>query len=263
MNIAAIQLEINDNDSKATRFKTVDILLSKIQSAEKKPDLILLPETWGCGFFDFENYSKEAESLEGATFQLLSSWASKLDTFILGGSIIEADGENLFNTSILINREGNIQAKYRKMHLWGHQSKEADLLERGQSPVVVNTEFGSVGLSTCYDLRFPEQYRQMVDEGAEIFLIVSAWPDTRINHWRLFNQARALENQCWLVSCNCSGVQKGSRFGGHSMTVSPMGEILAEAGTEAYVLWSELDLAKVRECRKQLPFLADRIKGGN
>ena len=128
MNIAAIQLEVSDISNKAERFKIVDEKLREIKAGSTKPDLVMLPETWGCGFFDFDNYLKESEPLNGDTFQLLSSWAKDLEAYIHGGSIIEVVGNNLFNTSILINKNGEIEATYRKMHLWGYQSKEIEML---------------------------------------------------------------------------------------------------------------------------------------
>jgi len=260
MEIAAIQFEVNDSDSRAKRFEKVESIFCEIGCQSAKPDLILLPETWGCGYFDFDNYRKYAEPLAGETYEFIAAWAKKLDTFILGGSFIEADGNDLFNTSILINKQGELIAHYRKIHLFGYQSREPQLIKRGSAPVVIETELGVIGLSTCYDLRFPEQYREMIDLGAEVFLVVSAWPINRIAHWRLFNQARALENQSWLVSCNCCGNHRGWVYGGNSMTISPMGEIVAEAGLEPCILRSSADVALVDEYRQGYPALADRIK---
>lgn len=259
MQIATIQLAVEDGAGRQQRLKMVDEILEKIADGDRKPDLILLPEIWGCGFFDFDGYPDNAESLEGPTFELLSGWAKKLDCHILGGSIIEKDGEKLHNTSLFIGRTGELIGSYRKIHLFGFESREQQILTRGRSAMVFDTEFGKIGVSTCYDLRFPEQYRAMVDQGAEILLIASAWPEARLAHWRLFNQTRALENQCWLVSCNCAGTQKGSCYAGHSMTVSPAGEIVAEAEAEPCVLWSELDRSLVEKMRNTFPALADRV----
>lgn len=256
---ATIQLAVEDGAGKQERLEKVNEILEQIFFDEKKPDLIILPEIWGCGFFDFDGYPANAENLTGPTFQLLSCWAKKLDCFILGGSIIEKDGEDLHNTSLFIDRSGELLGCYRKMHLFGFESKEQQLLVRGEHLAVFDCELGKIGVSTCYDLRFPEQYRAMVDQGAEIFLVASAWPEARLAHWRLFNQTRALENQCWLISCNCAGTQKGSKYAGHSMTVSPAGEIQTEAGDGGCVLWSEVDPALVGKMRKTFPALADRV----
>lgn len=255
--VATIQLEVSGSQNQKQRTERVNDLLSTLTQDAQKPDLILLPEIWGCGFFGFDGYAGSAEPLQGPTFELLSRWAETIGCWILGGSIIERDGKELYNTSILLDRQGRLTGTYRKVHLFGYQSQERELLTRGKKPVVLETEWGKIGLSTCYDLRFPEQYRAMVDEGAETFLVVSAWPEARLHHWRLFNQARAAENQCWLVSCNCAGTQ-GKRYGGHSMTVSPTGDIVAEADDKAGILWSKIDMGKVREARETFPVLKDR-----
>ncbi len=256
--VAAIQLQVDAEASYEARLIQVDTILREIADADQSPDMILLPEIWGCGFFDFDHYHECAEALCGTTFAMLSKWAQRLNCWILGGSIIERSGNGLYNTSLLLNRRGELIASYRKMHLFGYQSQERRLLTAGNAPVVVDTEFGKLGLSTCYDLRFPEQYRKMVDLGATIFCVVSAWPESRLAHWRLFNQVRAVENQCWLVSCNCAGVQGGS-YAGHSMLVDPMGQIVSEAGKNACVHWSTMDVSMVEEARKAFPALADRI----
>jgi len=272
MLIAAIQLEVNDDKGKAARLEMVDALLAQINSSPRKPDLIMLPEQWGCGFGGFDKYAASSETLSGETFQLLSGWASKIGCWILGGSIVEADAgsatksaphkEKFYNTTLLLNREGRLEAFYRKIHLFSYGCQESEVVNPGESVVVVETELGKLGLSTCYDLRFPEQYRAMADAGAEIFLIAAAWPKTRLEHWRLFNQARAVENQCWLVSCNCAGVHDGKLLAGHSMTVSPEGKIVAEAREADGVLYSEIDVSQVQKYREDFSAFADRVPLG-
>ena len=259
MKIATIQLAVNDKESLAQRLANVEDIFEEIAASAQRPDLILLPEIWGCGFFDFDDYEHCAEPLDGRTFTMLSHWAKQLQCWKLGGSIIERRGGKLHNTSLLVDRTGALVGIYRKMHLFGYESYEQKILTRGEEPTVLDTEFGKIGLSTCYDLRFPEQYRAMVDRGAELLLVVSAWPEARLVHWRIFNQVRAVENQCWVVSCNCAGVQKGSRYAGHSMTVDPAGVITAEAGDDECIQWSEIDLTAVDVMRDVFPALADRV----
>ena len=258
MRIASLQLEVDDARSKLGRLELVDTLLSTVAKSQQHPDIVMLPELWGCGFFDYDNYTADSEPLMGETFALLSDEAKRLQSYILGGSILEADGDNIYNTTLLINREGELEGSYRKMHLFGFESREQQLLLPGEFPVVIPTSLGNLGLCTCYDLRFPEQFRAMVDMDAELFLVPAAWPEPRIAHWQLFNQVRALENQCWLVSCNCSGVQKGSRYGGNSMVVSPMGEVCTALGLETDILYFDIDITLVRKARESFPALADR-----
>jgi len=124
--------------------------------------------------------------------------------------------------------------------------------------VVAETEVGTFGLATCYDLRFPELFRRMVEKGAEVFLVCSAWPYPRLEHWILLNRVRALENQCFLVSSNSVGLNRGSQFVGHSMMVDPWGIILASGGDDEVIVRSEIDLKEVKSARERFPALADR-----
>ena len=259
INLATIQVEIRDDMDKAARLRKVAEILEGLQNSSDPIDLIILPELWGCGFFDFENYAACSEELLGPTFELLSTWAKKLQACFYGGSIVERAEEGLYNTSLWIDSKGELGGYYRKIHLWGYLSREPEILMQGTAPLVQDTEWCKFGLATCYDLRFPEQFRSMIDAGAEAFLIASAWPGARIAHWRLFCQARALENQAWLASCNCAGVQQNNSLGGHSMTVAPLGEIIAEASEEGTVLFSQMDMAEVKKNRETFPFLADRV----
>jgi predicted amidohydrolase len=117
---------------------------------------------------------------------------------------------------------------------------------------------GKIGLATCYDLRFPELFRRMVEQGAEIFLVCSAWPYPRLEHWLMLNRVRALENQCFLISANSVGLNQGIQFVGHSMITDPWGTILAGAGDKEVIIKSEIDLGELEAARQQFPALADR-----
>ncbi|MCL2498074.1 MAG: carbon-nitrogen family hydrolase [Symbiobacteriaceae bacterium] len=259
LNITTIQLAINDQQKIDGRLRIVERSLSHAATLEDKPGLIILPELWGVGFYGFDNYAAAKEELTGRTFQMLAHWAVTLGCYIHGGSIIEDGGDSLYNTSLFISPQGTLVGSYRKIHLYGYQSREQELLARGNSTTLVDTPWGRVGLSTCYDLRFPELYRKLSAQGATIMLVCSAWPEVRLEHWRLFNQARAVENQSWLISCNCTGTMAGFTFAGHSMIVSPTGEILAEAGGQSSVTTSSIDTGWVNTYRADFPVLKDRV----
>ncbi len=260
MKISVIQLGIKESEKMKNRFQEVERILENMKISNEIPDLIMLPEVWGCGFFNFSDYTSCAEDQKGQTYSRMSHWAKELGCMIHSGSFIEYQNGKFYNTSLLFDKTGHLLAEYRKIHLFGYESEEQKLLTRGEQTTVVNTEFGNIGMATCYDLRFPEQFRQMAENNADIFLITSAWPMQRLNHWRLFNQVRALENQSFLVSCNCGFEQEGSHFAGHSMCVSPMGEILYEAGEEPTVLKMYIDLTQIKRYREEFPALLDRIK---
>jgi predicted amidohydrolase len=168
-----------------------------------------------------------------------------------------ADGR-LYNTSILFDSQGNLQAVYRKIHLFGHDSAEKNLLCPGSALTVVRMPQGCVGLATCYDLRFPELFRQLTDRGAEAFAVVAAWPERRVAHWIVLSRARALENLAYVIACNMSGVVAETRLGGHSLVADPWGAVVAEAGEEEQVLYARLDWDHLREIRRGFPALADR-----
>lgn len=222
----------------------------------KGTELVLLPELWNVDYLEFERYRARGEPLDGPTLAALAAKARELRAYLLAGSILEQAGEKLFNTSVLLGPRGERIAAYRKIHLFGYRSREKELLSPGEEVVVARTELGSLGLSICYDLRFPELYRAQLDLGAVAFLIPAAWPAARIEHWRLLARARALENQSFLFGCNAAG----PRYGGHSLVTSPKGEILKEAGDSEEILKVELDLAEVERIRAELPFLEDRLK---
>ncbi len=244
-----------DDGGKASNVKRAAALIDGVEGA----DLILLPEIWNVGYFAFDDYGAQSESLSGPTVSMLREKAAAKGVFLFGGSIVEEDGGAYYNTSVLIDRQGDVIGTYRKIHLFGYQSEEARLLKRGEAPTVVDTELGKFGLSTCYDLRFPELYRQMAVAGAEVFLVASAWPYPRLEAWLLLNRVRALENQCYLVSSNCTGSNRGKGFVGHSTVSDPWGTALAAAGDGECVVSAELDLGRIPEIRTTFSAFHDRV----
>jgi predicted amidohydrolase len=160
---------------------------------------------------------------------------------------------------VLLGPQGNIVARYRKVHLFSYHSEERDRLSPGTEAVAVETPFGKVGLAICYDLRFPELFRHLMAQGVEMFLVVSAWPAARLESWRLFNRVRANENLAYLVSCNSAGQNCGQALAGHSMVVGPLGQVLAEGGDQEEVVTAEIDLTLPARTRQDFPALRDRI----
>jgi predicted amidohydrolase len=190
---------------------------------------------------------------------MLREKATQRKCYIFGGSLVRQADTKLYNTSVLIDPQGAIVAQYSKIHLFGFNSEEATLLTRGSEICVVKTAIGTFGLSTCYDLRFPELYRQMAVMGAEMFLVASAWPFPRVEAWLLLNRVRALENQTFLASSNCAGVNLGKQYVGRSMIVDPWGNSIAMGGDEECVVQATIDLKKVREAREIFPAFRDRV----
>lgn len=255
MKIASIQLEIKENESKIARIDRVESMIDKL----KGQDLIVLPETWATGYFAFDRYVDESEEINGDFVQRFSSKAKEVQSYLFAGSFIERNNGKFYNTSVLFSPDGDLIGTYRKIHLFRYGSHEGKILTRGNEITVVDTDFGKVGLSTCYDLRFPELYRAQVDLGAELLLVTSAWPHARLEHWKIFNTARALENQCFLISSNCVGNTHGVHLGGHSQVVDPWGIVMASGGDEETIVKTEIDPSQIAHIRDVFPNLKHRV----
>lgn len=255
MKVAILQLAFNPEDNKAARISRVEGILDQV----KDVDLVLLPEVWNIGYFAFDQYKKESETPEGETISRLAAKAKEHGMYIYAGSFIEREGDKLYNGTALLNKKGEICGHYRKIHLFGIGSEERKYLCAGDKISVSDTEFGKIGLSICYDLRFPELHRRMAAEGAEIILSCAAWPYPRVENWLVLNQARAIENQCFYMTCGCAGTSNGKQFIGRSMAVDPWGNVVASAGDQETILKFEINPEDVRTARQQLSFLKDRV----
>lgn len=253
MQIASIQMTTVDGD----KIKTIEKAGEKVRSC-RGADLIILPEIWNIGFMSFDRYVSEAEDRNGPTLSAMRDLAREVGSYLHTGSFVEKEGANCFNSSYLLSPQGEVLANYRKIHLFGFDSRETQILTPGEKIAVVETPIGTLGMATCYDLRFPEFFRRMIDQGVELFLVCSAWPYPRLEHWMLLNRTRALENQCFLVSSNAVGLNQGTLFVGHSAIVDPWGIIRQGGGDDEVILRAELDLAEVKTARKRFPALADR-----
>ena len=257
MRAALIQLRVSSGEAPAQRWMRVERMLSQLMG--QCVDLILLPELWSVGFSNFAQYREAAEPLHGTTLLRLAPWARKLEAHIMTGSFVERCGSQYYNTAALLDSRGILTGTYRKIHLFGYDSQERQLLTAGSQTSEVLTSYGVAGMATCYDLRFPEQFRRMVSRSAEMFLVCAAWPKARIEDWELLCRARALENQSFLLACNTCGTCGGVEGGGHSVIVSPEGKILAQAGETEQVLVADIDLSETANFRARFPALRDRV----
>ncbi len=255
MKVAVVQLELNDKRSKR---EVVEYALGMMDKC-KGCDLLLLPELWNIGFVNYDRYHGESEPLDGYTASAVAAKARELGAYVHGGSFVEKRDGKYYNTSVLFDRSGNLIGTYSKMHLFTYQSREPELLSPGTELSVVATEFGRMALSTCYDLRFPEFYRKMVDMGMDFILVPACWPYPRQEPWEVLNQARAIENTCYLISCNAAGAQGGTLYMGHSKIVDPWGTVVAGASFREAIVTSEIDPGLVARVRDAFPVLNDRI----
>ncbi|WP_435186001.1 carbon-nitrogen family hydrolase [Halobellus sp. EA9] len=254
MHVAAVQLPAR-NDPEGNRARATARIRD---AAERGGDLVVLPEMWPVGYFAFDAYDDAAESVPGPTTERLADLADECSIHLHGGSIVEREGDDLYNTSVLFGPDGDLLATYRKMHLFGYESEEARRLTPGETPCAVDTDLGTLGLTTCYDLRFPALYRSLVDEGVEILLVTSAWPSERRDHWHLFARTRAVENQSLLVAANLAGSVRDVDLAGESVVVDPWGVERANAGREPGAANATIDRDEIQEVRESFPALDDR-----
>jgi predicted amidohydrolase len=212
-----------------------------------------MPELWLTGYFNFERYESDAMSLDEAR-ERLGAVAKRAATAVLFGSIAERDGSGrLTNSALLFDSLGELRLRYEKTHLFPYLSQEPDLMSPGDDFPVVELDGLTVGVMICYDLRFPEVARTLVKAGADLLAVPAAWPASRVDHWRLLLQARAVESQVFVVGCNAPATNaRGAdspALGGNSMAVGPLGDVLATAeGGEGEIAVSLnlADLAMVR-----------------
>ncbi|MFF7797748.1 carbon-nitrogen family hydrolase [Streptomyces olivaceus] len=258
MRASLIQIAVNEDETVEARRARVAALVR----AQAGTDLVVLPELWTTGAFAFEEFGTAAEPLRGPTHEAMAAAASDTGAWLHAGSVPERgpDGR-LYNTSLLYSPSGDLAASYRKIHRFGFDKGEAVLMGAGHEPVTVRLPETTVGVATCYDLRFPELFRTLVDAGAETFVVPAGWPERRRSHWTLLAQARAVENQAFVLACGTAGAHAGVPQAGHSIVVDPWGEVLAQAGAGEEVLTVEFDPARAARTREQFPALKDRVLG--
>jgi predicted amidohydrolase len=253
--VASLQMEAPTSTDRSDRYVLAEDMLRDVEA-----DLIVLPEIWVTGYFNFERYEAEAEPLDGETSAFVRELATSRGAYVAGGSFVERDSSGrLFNTTFLTDPAGNRLLTYRKIHVFGYRSLESKLLSPGESLEVAATDIGTVGMSTCYDLRFPELYRTLVDRGAEVLIVPAAWPMARRDHWQLFTQARAVENQCIVVACNQAGGEGATQLAGSSRVIEPWGQVLAQGTDRPETLEALFDTDWITEVREEFPVLGDRM----
>jgi predicted amidohydrolase len=262
LKVACVQTAFSGEESKEDRIEHVRSLIDDVPPV----DLIVLPELWSVGFFRFDQYKRQSESLEesieGGTIAAIRELAVRRQAFVLGGSFVERGERDKFhNTTFLLGPDGNLLMTYRKIHVFGYRSRESELLTAGDTVAVTETPIGTMGTTTCYDLRFPELYRALIDAGAQVVLIPSAWPMERLDHWSVLIRARALENQVYVVACNMAGEDRGTALAGNSVVVNPWGEVISRADEGEQVLVAELDMNLLHVLREEFPVLKDRRLG--
>ncbi|MER5759004.1 carbon-nitrogen family hydrolase [Streptomyces sp. NPDC002082] len=258
MRASLIQIAVNEGESVVSRRSRVADLVRE----QSGSDLVVLPELWTVGAFAYEQFETEAEPLDGPTYAAMAAAARDAGVWLHAGSFVERAGDgSLYNTALVLSPTGELAATYRKIHRFGFDQGEAVMMSAGESLTTVALPEQTLGLATCYDLRFPELFRGLVDAGATTLVVSAGWPARRREHWTLLNRARAVEDQSYVLACGSAGSNGGVEQAGHSLIVDPWGEVLAEAGPGEEVLTVDLDPKKVAETREQFPALKDRRLG--
>jgi predicted amidohydrolase len=250
---------------KAANLETAERLVA--QAASTGADIVVLPEKWNA-IGDAGVYHATAEALEGGeSVAAMSQWARRHGITLVGGSIAERrEGrEKLSNTSVVFDAGGQVVAVYRKIHLFdvevgGVVYRESEAEEPGEEPVVAEVEDWRIGLTVCYDVRFPELYRILALGGAQLVTVPAHFTTpTGKDHWHVLLRARAIENQLYVAAAAQIGeTLPGTPAYGRSLIADPWGIVLAQAPDEETVIAAELDRAHLEQIRAKLPSLANR-----
>jgi predicted amidohydrolase len=238
------------------------------EALRSDPNIVAFPENMLLFSDHAGDYAKNAQTARGSLVTILQEWSAEHDIWLIAGSLpFKAAGGKVTNTSILFSPEGDLYARYDKIHLFdvdvpGDRSyRESDDVAPGKKIVVADTPWGNLGLSICYDIRFPELFRKLADKHAHTVFIPAAFTSvTGKAHWDILTRARAVENQCYVVAPGQTGKPfDGRECHGHTRIVDPWGRIIAERPSGIGVVTADLDYGALFEIRAKLPALTHRV----
>lgn len=225
------------------------------EAAQRGSHLIVLPELWSTGYA-LDQSRELANPLNVGTFAQMATLATQNKISVVG-SVLEKRGLEVANSGAFFAPNGRLMGVYRKVHLFRLMAEDR-WLQPGSAPLLMDLPWGTTGMAICYDLRFPELFRRYAVQGAKVIVIPAEWPIERIDHWRTLLQARAIENQCYMIATNCAGASGDKTFGGHSMIVDPWGKIVVEIGENPMLVTAEIDLDYVDVVRNRISVFDDR-----
>ena len=255
LKIAVLQLR-TELEREATWAKTAAMLL---EAREQGAELAVLPEMFDCPYAGRYFRAFAAQGHE-ETLALLSDMARETGLWIVGGSVPEREGERLYNTCFVLDSEGQIVARHRKVHLFdidapGMRFRESDTFSPGDAITVFDTPWGRMGAAICFDVRFPELFRAMARRGARLILLPAQFNlTTGPVHWELSLRARAVDNEVFLAAASAARYEGFSyECWGHSAVIDPWGTPIAQADETEQILYADIDFSRVDEVRRQLP----------
>lgn len=264
MKIKIAQLQTAVYDKKEKNLEQLRKLLEEIR--KEQADLVCLGEMFACPY-STSSFPAYAEEEGGSTWRILSGLAKEFGIYLSAGTVPEKDEKgHIYNTAYVFDREGKQIAGHRKVHLFdidvegGQSFRESDTLTAGNECTVFDTEFGRMGICICFDCRFPELTRLMVQMGAKVILVPAAFNmTTGPAHWELMFRQRAVDNQCYMIGTSDARNPEASYVAwGHSLLVSPWGDVVKELDEKPGYMINEIDLDYVEKVRKELPLLSAR-----
>ncbi len=256
LRLAIIQMNIEAGNPDGN-FARMEEWMNRAVASETKPDLLMLPEMWNTGYA-LEQIDQLADPGGERTCEFFSNFCREHQVNVLAGSVaVKRPDGGVTNTLHVFDREGRVSAEYSKIHLFQLMNEHLHL-QAGDSVCRFDLEGVPAGAMICYDIRFPELARKLALSGSRVLFVPAEWPHPRLHHWRTLLQARAIENQMYVVACNTVGESGGSSFFGHSMVIDPWGEVLAEAEEEETILEADIDLGLTDEVRGRIPVFDDR-----
>jgi predicted amidohydrolase len=266
MHLKTAVIQVNSRDDPAENLSNVERFLD--QAADMGAQFASLPEFWTY-LGPYSGFDAAAQTIPGPVIECLQEKARKYKMIVHGGSIVERHPQlagKFYNTSVLIDRDGEIVARYRKIHLFdvnlanGEKHYESERIAPGNDLVTAEIDGITFGLTICYDLRFPELYRLLALRGAQIIMVPAGFIlHTGRDHWEVLLRARAIENLCYVVAPAQVGTYPPNRqCFGRSMIVSPWGLVLAQAPDTQTVVMADIDLAQIEQARAQIPSLENR-----
>ena len=253
MKVALIQLGIRYGEPNVNFERAKEKIK---EAAAEGATVIVLPELWNTGF-DLKRLKEIADVDGETTKQLLTELSKELGIYIVGGSVATKKDGQFYNTMYVTNKEGEVISEYDKVHLFS-MVNEHHYLQQGNKKNMFAIEDVPMGGVICYDIRFPEWLRVHALEGAKVLFIPAQWPEQRIDHWKLLLQARAVENQCFIIAVNSVSNQLKNTFTGQSMAIAPWGEILWTGHDKEEIGIVDIRLEEVEEVRNRIPVYKDR-----
>lgn len=230
-------------------------ILQLIHNLISSIDLLVFPEMTLTGYTMNSELGERFDSTESPTLQFFMELARNFYVNVMAG-MIENDNNQFFNTLFVINRNGEIKTKYRKIHLFSYADEEK-FYKAGNKPEIVLIDDFKVGLSICYDLRFPELFRFYGKEEVDLFVNIANWPDSRIEHFVHLLRARAIENLCYVAGVNRVGSAGKLFYDGRSSIFDPLGKLIVTEINSEKIILAEINKAEVQKARNQFPFLND------